>query len=134
MDSNRDATARAVRQVAERAAAAAERSSSRIAATGPLTGRARSADGSITVEVSPGGVLTDVRLTPAALRWGSAAIAREVVALAARATRQASGRVHAAVSGVLNPATTRALGELGVAPPERRPEPEEDQSVLRRAW
>jgi len=134
MQNHRDATAIAVRRLAERAAAAAARSAAELAAAGPLTGQARSADGSVTVVVAPGGMLTDVTLTPAALRRGSAELSREVVALAARATRQASGRLHRTLSGVLDPTATRALGALGLPPPERRPEPGDDQHVLRRAW
>ena len=134
MGNHRDSTVVAVRRLAERAAAATDRGAAQLAAVGPITGQARSADGSITVVVSPGGVLTDVRMTPAALRRGSAEISREVLALAARATRQASGRLHRALSGVLDPAATRSLERLGLPPPERRPEPDEDSPVLRRPW
>lgn len=134
MQNHRDATVIAVRRLAERAAAVAARSAAQLATAGPLTGQARSADGSITVVVSPGGMLTDVTLTPAALRRGSAVVSREVVALAARATRQASGRLHRALSRALDPAATRSLGALGLPPPERRPEPGDDGPVLRRAW
>lgn len=134
MGNHRDLTVIAVQRLAERATAAANRGAAQLAASGPVTGQARSPDESITVVVSPGGVLTDVWLAPAALRRGSAEISREVVALAARATRQASGRLHRALSGVLDPAATRSLEQLGLPPPERRPEPDEDSPVLRRVW
>ena len=134
MGNHRDLTVIAVQRLAERATAAANRGAAQLAASGPVTGQARSADESITVVVSPGGVLTDIRLAPAALRRGSAEISREVVALAARATLQASGRLHRALSGVLDPPATRSLERLGLPSPERRPEPDEDSPVLRRAW
>ncbi len=118
MTAHRDSTVLAAQQVAQRVAGVVDRAATQLAATGPVTGRARSADGSIAVVVSPGGVLLDVRLTPAALQRGSADLAREVVTLAARATRQASERVHRAVSAVLDQDTARALGGLCLLPPE----------------
>lgn len=127
-----DSTAHEIARVARRAEGAAASTAASLASTGHITGEARSADGTITVVVSPGGMLQDVQLTAAALRRGAAEVSREVVALAGRATRQADGRLRRALSGVLDPAATRALRTLGVGTePERGPDFDDD-SVLRR--
>ena len=69
-----------------------ERLEQAFAAAGPITGRA-STDG-VTVEVGVGGRLRSVRLTPQALRYGAAPLARTVVATAARATAKANQRAE----------------------------------------
>lgn len=105
----------------------------RLGGIGRVTGEARSADGMITVVVSPGGMLRDVQLTPAALRLGPERIAREVVALAERATRQAAARLHRMLGPVVSPDVLRALSSLGLAPPEPTRDRAEERTWLRRA-
>jgi len=62
------------------------------AAAGPIVGKA-SADG-VTVEVGVGGRLRSVQLSPQALRYGAAQLARTVVDTAARATAKANQRAE----------------------------------------
>ncbi len=66
---------RRVRQAEEQAAA-------QVARAGRISGRATSPDGGISVEVAPGGLLTDVRLSPAALSADMETLARQITVLA----------------------------------------------------
>ncbi len=99
---------RRVRQAGERAAA-------QVARTGRISGRAASPDGGISVEVAPGGLLTDVRLSPAALSADMETLARQITALAARATRLAGANMHRALTGVVG---EKHLTSLGYVPAE----------------
>ncbi|PPK69710.1 YbaB/EbfC family nucleoid-associated protein [Actinokineospora auranticolor] len=83
---------------------------------GPITGSATSADGAVAVEVRPGGLLSAVKLTPAALTSGSEALAAQITALAAKATRRAGGNMHAALAPVLGPSGEKHLASLGYEP------------------
>ncbi|GGM59651.1 hypothetical protein GCM10012275_33460 [Longimycelium tulufanense] len=103
-------------RVADQVARTQYRVAEQLARTGPVTGHASSADGAVSVVVSPGGMLRSVRLTPAALHMGPDALAKEVVELAGRATRNAAARLHAALRGVLDQASVRNLEELGIRP------------------
>ena len=103
---------RKVRQAEEQAAA-------QVARAGRLSGRATSPDGSISIEVAPGGLLTDVRLSPAALSAGMETLARRITALAERATRLAGGNMHKALAGVVG---EKHLESLGYVPAEDEPD------------
>ncbi|MBK1789236.1 YbaB/EbfC family nucleoid-associated protein [Prauserella cavernicola] len=88
----------------------------RFARIGSVAGKAESGDGSIRVEVAPGGLLTDVTLTHAALRSGTDAVARQIVELANKATRRAGDRMYRALSPVLGPGSDQQLASLGYEP------------------
>nr|WP_245960195.1 YbaB/EbfC family nucleoid-associated protein [Prauserella flavalba] len=119
IDIDREAS-RVGEQMEQTAAQARER----FAQVGSVTGRAESADGSIRVEVAPGGLLTDVRITHAALRAGTDAVAQQIVDLANRATRRAGDRMYRALSPVLGPGSDRQLASLGYEPlPDDEDEP-----------
>jgi YbaB/EbfC DNA-binding family len=98
---------RRVRQASEQAA-------ERVARAGRISGRAGSADGSIQIEVAPGGLLTDVRLSPAALSADMDTLARQITALADRATRLAGANMHEALTGVVGEKHLESLGYLPV--------------------
>jgi hypothetical protein len=98
---------------------AEEQAAARVARAGRLAGRATTPDGSIGVEVAPGGLLTDVRLTPAALSADMETLARRITALAERATRRAGGNMHKALAGVVG---EKHLESLGYVPAEDEPD------------
>lgn len=105
-----------VSQVSEQADRAAEQARERFSRVGSVSGTAESADGAILVEVSPGGMLTNVRVSPAALRAGSDAIAQQILDLAERATRRAGDAMYRALAPVLGPDGDRQLASLGYEP------------------
>jgi DNA-binding protein YbaB len=82
----------------------------------PVTGQAASGDGAITVEVRPGGLLSEVRLTPAALSSGAEALAAQIMALAQRATRRAGANMHQTLAPILGPEGEKHLTSLGYEP------------------
>lgn len=94
---------RRVRQAEEQAAA-------QVARAGRVSGRAASPDGGISVEVAPGGLLSDVRLSPAALSADMETLARQITVLAERATRVAGGNMHKALAGVVGEKHLESLG------------------------
>lgn len=93
-----------------------EQTEQRAQRIGPVTGQAVSGDGAITVEVRPGGLLSEVKLTPAALSSGSDALAAQIMALAEKATRRAGANMHAALAPVLGPEGEKHLTSLGYEP------------------
>jgi hypothetical protein len=99
---------RRVRQAEEQAA-------ERVARAGRISGRATSPDGGISVEVAPGGLLTGVRLSPAALSADMQTLARQITVLAERATSLAGGNMHKALAGVVG---EKHLESLGYVPAE----------------
>ncbi|PXY32599.1 YbaB/EbfC family nucleoid-associated protein [Prauserella muralis] len=103
-------------RVSEQVERTAERAQEQFARAGSVAGRAESADGAIQVQVAPGGLLTDVRLTHAALRAGTDAVAQQVMELAQRATRRAGDRMYRALAPVLGPDGERHLASLGYEP------------------
>ncbi len=105
-----------VRQTSQRAA-------DQFARVGSVTASAESGDGAIRVEVAPGGLLTNVRLTHAALRSGTDALAQQILALAHTATRRAGDRMYRVLSPVLGPDGDATLASLGYEP---LPEDEEE--------
>ncbi|MEU5691156.1 hypothetical protein [Actinosynnema sp. NPDC020468] len=104
-----DETTRAAERVADTGRAVAEH----VARTGPVLGRASSADGAVTVTTAPGGPPVEVRVSPAALHAGPQALAAEILRVAAQASADASARLHRSLERVVDPAVTRALTELG---------------------
>jgi DNA-binding protein YbaB len=100
-----------------------QQAADRFARMGTVAGKAKSGDGAIEVEVAPGGLLTGVRLTPAAFRSGTDALAEQIVALAHTATRRAGDRMYRALAPVLGPDGDAALASLGYEP---LPEDEDD--------
>lgn len=103
---------RRVRQASDQAA-------ERVAKAGRISGQAGSPDGGIRVEVAPGGLLTDVRLSPAALSADMDTLARQIVALADRATRLAGANMHETLSGVVG---EKHLESLGYVPVDDEPD------------
>ncbi|CRK59841.1 hypothetical protein [Alloactinosynnema sp. L-07] len=93
-----------------------EQTEQRAQRIGPVTGQAASGDGAVTVEVRPGGLLSSVTLTPAALSSGSEALAAQIMALAERATRRAGAAMHQTLAPVLGPEGEKHLTSLGYEP------------------
>lgn len=120
-----DEAERAARRVAD----TERRVTEHLARTGPVLGRASSPDGAVTVVTAPGGPPREVRVSPAALGMGPRALADEIVRVAAAAHRDAATRVHRALERVADPATLRALTEIGF---ERGPDDDDfDGTYLR---
>ncbi|MFI9007385.1 hypothetical protein ACIGNX_09175 [Actinosynnema sp. NPDC053489] len=107
-----DETQRAARRVADTGRQVAEH----VACTGPVLGRASSPDGAVTVVTAPGGPPREVRVSTSALSMGPRALADEILRVSARASRDAASRAHRAVARVTDPATARALAEIGFPP------------------
>jgi hypothetical protein len=103
-------------RVAERADRAADQARERFAQVGKVTGKAESGDGSIGVEVSPGGLLAGVNLTRSALRFGSDSIAQQIMELSNLATRRAGDKMYQALAPVLGESGTKHLQSLGFEP------------------
>ncbi len=114
-----DETQRAAQRVADTERRVAEH----VARTGPVLGRASSPDGAVTVVAAPGGPPQEVRVSPAALAMGPRALADEILRVSARASRDAASRVHRTLAGVADPATLRALAEIGF---DRGPDDDDD--------
>lgn len=110
-------------RVSEQVDQAAEHAKEQFARVGSVSGRAESGDGAISVEVNPGGLLTSVRLSHAALRSGCDAVAQHIMELSRTATRRAGDRMHRALSPVLGAAGEDQLRSLGYEP---FPEDEDD--------
>lgn len=98
---------RRVRQAGAQAAA-------EVARVGRISGQATSPDGTISVEVAPGGLLTGLQLTPAALQVDMDILARRIVSVAERATRLAGGNMHKALSPVVGEQDLESLGYVPV--------------------
>ncbi|MEV0678346.1 hypothetical protein AB0I60_17700 [Actinosynnema sp. NPDC050436] len=104
-----DETTRAARRVAELGA----RVSGHVAGTGPVLGRASSSDGAVTVVTAPGAAPAEIRVSAAALAMGADALGAEIVRVAERAARDAAARMHRSLARLVDPATARALAEIG---------------------
>lgn len=83
---------------------------------GRISGKASSPDGGIEVEVAPGGLLTGLTLSPAAVSGDMETLARNIVALADRATRRAGSNMYKALSPVLGEQGEKHLESLGYVP------------------
>ena len=93
-----------------------ERAQEQVARVGRVTGKAASPDGGIEVEVAPGGLLTGLRLSPAAVSGDMETLARNITALADRATRLAGGNMYKALAPVLGERGEKDLASLGYVP------------------
>ncbi|HSK96347.1 MAG TPA: YbaB/EbfC family nucleoid-associated protein, partial [Euzebyales bacterium] len=88
--------------VVDRKVAQAEsQAQAQVARVGRISGRASSPDGGIEVEVAPGGLLTGLTLSPAAVSGDMETLARNIVSLADRATRRAGSNMYKALQPVL---------------------------------
>jgi len=83
---------------------------------GRISGKAASPDGGIEVEVAPGGLITGLTLSPAALAIDMETLARNIVSLADRATRRAGSNMYKALSPVLGERGEKHLESLGYVP------------------
>lgn len=106
MDDDVERAARKVRDVEQAV-------SQHVARSGPITGRASSPDGAVTVIATPGGPPQQIAVSPAALRMGPQGLAAEIMRIAEKAQRNASSRLHQTLDRVVDP---RELTELGFAP------------------
>jgi hypothetical protein len=97
-------------------AQADERAQAQVARVGRVTGRAASPDGGIAVEVAPGGLITGLTLSPAAVSGDMETLARNITALADRATRRAGSNMHKALAPVLGERGEKHLESLGYVP------------------
>ncbi|MDQ3578835.1 MAG: YbaB/EbfC family nucleoid-associated protein [Actinomycetota bacterium] len=97
---------------------------------GPITGSAASGDGAVIVRVRPGGLLSEVTLTPAALVGGSEALAAQIMELAERATRRAGAAMYQTLAPVLGPSGEKHLTSLGYEPADEDDEDETFDSPL----
>ena len=93
-----------------------ERVSAHIGRNGPVTGRATSPDGAITIVVGPGGRLLELNIENSALTMQPEQLADILVKLAGRATRNANGRMQQAMRGVVRPEVADSLTHLGISP------------------
>ncbi|OLF04605.1 hypothetical protein BLA60_40095 [Actinophytocola xinjiangensis] len=100
------------------------RAGAEVARAGRISGRATSPDGAISVEVAPGGLLTDLALSPAALQLDMDTLARHIVAVTERATRLAGGNMHRALSPVVGEQDLESLGYVPVDDEEADADPD----------
>lgn len=110
-----------VSRVSREADRAADEAAERFARVGSLDGVATAPDGTVTVTVSPGGTLNEVKVAPQALRAGPHAVARQIMELADRATRRAGDKMYRALAPVLGRDGDEQLSSLGY---EQLPEDE----------
>jgi hypothetical protein len=87
-----------------------------VARVGRISGQASSPDGGIEVEVAPGGLLTGLTLSPAAMSGDMETLARNIMSLADRATRRAGSNMFKALSPVLGERGEKHLESLGYVP------------------
>ncbi len=97
-------------------AQAEERAQAQVARVGRVTGKACSPDGGIEVEVAPGGLLTGLKLSPAAVSGDMETLARNITALADRATRRAGSTMYKTLAPVLGDRGEKHLESLGYVP------------------
>jgi hypothetical protein len=97
-------------------AQAEERAQAQVARVGRVTGKASSPDGGIEVEVAPGGLLTGLKLSPAAVSGDMETLARNITALADRATRRAGSTMYKTLAPVLGERGEKHLESLGYVP------------------
>jgi hypothetical protein len=114
-------------RVAEHADSTADQARRRFDQVGKITGKAESGDGSISVEVSPGGLLAEVNLTRSALRFGSDSIAQQIMELSNLATRRAGDKMYQALAPVLGEGGAKHLESLGF---ERMPDDEPEVTEI----
>jgi len=103
-----------------------EQAQAQVARVGRISGQAASPDGGIEVEVAPGGLLTGLKLSPAAVSGDMETLARNIVSLADRATRRAGSNMYKALSPVLGERGEKHLESLGYVPVDDEDEVEVD--------
>ncbi|MFS8104869.1 hypothetical protein LFM09_47985 [Lentzea alba] len=106
MDDDVERAARKVRDVEQAV-------SQHVTRSGPITGRASSPDGAVTVVATPAGPPQEITVSAAALRMGPQGLAAEIMRIAEKARRSASTRLHQSLERVVDP---RELTELGIVP------------------
>ncbi|NUT99003.1 MAG: hypothetical protein HOY78_44075 [Saccharothrix sp.] len=104
--------------------------SQHIARTGPVLGRASSSDGAVTVVTAPGAPPQQIRIAPGALNMGADALGAEIVRVAERASADAAARMHQSLARLVDPATAKALTDIGF--PAGGPEDDFEDSFPRR--
>ncbi len=97
-------------------AQAGAQAQAQVARVGRISGKASSPDGGIEVEVAPGGLLTGLALSPAAVSGDMEVLARNIMALADRATRRAGSNMYKALAPVLGERGEKHLESLGYVP------------------
>ena len=102
----------------ERVQQAEARADERLSRLGPVKGKASTADGAISVEVAPGGLLTNITLAPIALSADAETLARQITVLAEKATARAGSNMHKTLTPVLGPSGEKHLASLGYVPIE----------------
>lgn len=107
---------REVGRVADQAGRSAEQAQERFARAGSVSATAAAPDGAVSVTVNPGGRLSRVSISQAALRGGADAVAEQVMQLAATATRRSGDKMYRALAPVLGPAGEDHLFSLGYEP------------------
>lgn len=103
MDDDVERAARKVRDVEQAV-------SERVTRSGPITGRASSPDGAVTVVATPGGPPQEITVSAAALRMGPQGLAAEIMRVAEKAQRNASTRLHQTLDRVVDPRELTAMG------------------------
>ncbi len=103
MDDDVERAARKVRDVEQAV-------SEHVARSGPITGRASSPDGAVTVVATPGGPPRQVTVSPASLRMGPHGLAAEIMRVAENARRDANTRLHRTLERVVDPRELTAMG------------------------
>jgi hypothetical protein len=93
-----------------------EQAQAQVGRVGRISGKASSPDGGIEVEVAPGGLLTGLTLSPAAVSGDMDTLARNIISLADRATRRAGSNMYKALSPVLGERGEKHLESLGYVP------------------
>jgi hypothetical protein len=84
--------------------------SEHVTRSGPITGRASSPDGAVTVLATPGGPPRQITVSQAALRMGPQGLAAEIMRIADKAQRNANTRLHQTLDRVVDPRELTALG------------------------
>ncbi|MEU7479496.1 hypothetical protein AB0A63_26145 [Lentzea sp. NPDC042327] len=118
MDDDVERAARKVRDVGQAV-------SEHVTRSGPVTGRASSPDGAVTVVGTPGGPPLEISVSAAALRMGPHGLAAEIVRVAEKARRSAGSRLHETLERVVDPRELNAMGF------ERGHDDEQQQGWLR---
>lgn len=103
MDDDVQRAARKVRDVEQAV-------SEHVTRSGPITGRASSPDGAVTVVATPGGPPRQITVSAAALRMGPHGLAAEIMRVAEKAQRSANTRLHQTLERVVDPRELTALG------------------------
>ncbi|MET9228887.1 hypothetical protein [Lentzea sp. NPDC003310] len=99
-----------VQRAARKARDVEQAVSEHVTRSGPITGRASSPDGAVTVVATPGGPPQQIAVSPAALRMGPHGLATEIMRIAEKAQRAANTRLHQTLERVVDPRELEAVG------------------------